>query len=182
MHSKNYACKFSVKCFFHTNIKKLIDLWKSTYSVTTIRHATAYSISYLPNMDIYCLTWTGNDIFQFRGSYYPMYCTIQVYQGWIFISGNFYFSFDSTSLTYISIPKNKRKTKITWDKKINYNIYLTIAFHKCALDIRWCRTVTKISSCWVYAISRRGIAQKGSSFGSVFLLFPMKVAGAPAYS
>ena len=43
---------------------------------------------------------------------------IQVYQGWIFISGNFYFYFDSTSLTYISIPKNKRKTKITGDKKL----------------------------------------------------------------
>ena len=36
----------------------------------------------------------------------------------IFISGNFSFSFVSTSLAYINIPKNKRKTKITWDKKL----------------------------------------------------------------
>ena len=35
-----------------------------------------------------------------------------------FVSGNFYFSFVSTSLAYISIPKNKRETKITWDKKL----------------------------------------------------------------
>ena len=35
-----------------------------------------------------------------------------------FISGNFYFSFVSISLAYITIPKNKRKTKITWDKKL----------------------------------------------------------------
>ena len=37
-----------------------------------------------------------------------------------FVSGNFYFPFVSTASVYISIPKNKRKTKITWDKKINY--------------------------------------------------------------
>ena len=34
-----------------------------------------------------------------------------------FISGNFYFSFVSTLLAYITI-QNKRKTKITWDKKL----------------------------------------------------------------
>ena len=37
-----------------------------------------------------------------------------------------------------------------------------------------------ISGCWVYVISRRGIVQQGSSFcsiTSIFLLFPMKVAG-----
>ena len=39
------------------------------------------------------------------------------------------------------------------------------------------RAVANISSCWVYAISRRGILQLGSSFGSIFILFPMKVAG-----
>ena len=40
--------------------------------------------------------------------------------------GNFYFSFVSTSLAYISILKNKRKTKITWDKKLTttYPYYL----------------------------------------------------------
>ena len=36
---------------------------------------------------------------------------------YFFVSGNF-FSFVSTSLAYIIIPKNKRKTKITWDKKL----------------------------------------------------------------
>ena len=30
----------------------------------------------------------------------------------------FYFSFVSTLLAYITTPKNKRKTKITWDKKL----------------------------------------------------------------
>ena len=41
------------------------------------------------------------------------------------------------------------------------------------------RAVIKISSSGVYAISRRGIEQLGSSFDStcIFLLFPMKVAG-----
>ena len=44
------------------------------------------------------------------------------------------------------------------------------------------RAVTKISSCWVYAISRKGIVQLGSLFGSIFLLFPMKVAVDHAHS
>lgn len=37
--------------------------------------------------------------------------------------------------------------------------------------------VAKIPSCWVYAISGRGIVQQGSSFGSIFLLLSMNVAG-----
>ena len=36
-----------------------------------------------------------------------------------FISGYFYFSFVSTSLAYITIPKNRRKRKIAWDKKLS---------------------------------------------------------------
>ena len=36
----------------------------------------------------------------------------------VFIPGNFYISFVSTSSVYIIIPKNKRKTKITGDKKL----------------------------------------------------------------
>ena len=44
------------------------------------------------------------------------------------------------------------------------------------------RAVTKISSCQVYVISRRGIVQLGSSFGSILLLFPMRKAGAHADS
>ena len=44
------------------------------------------------------------------------------------------------------------------------------------------RTVAKISSCWVYVISRRRIVQIGSSFGSIFLLFPMKVATSHTHS
>ena len=35
-----------------------------------------------------------------------------------FISGNFYFSCVSTLLAYITMLKNKRKTKITRDKKL----------------------------------------------------------------
>ena len=39
------------------------------------------------------------------------------------ISGNFYFSFRSTSLAYITIPKNERNAKIT-EIKTNYNTCL----------------------------------------------------------
>ena len=42
------------------------------------------------------------------------------------------------------------------------------------------RAVAKISSCWVYAISRRGVVQQGSHFGSIFLLLSIRVAGAHA--
>ena len=45
-----------------------------------------------------------------------------------------------------------------------------------------CRAGGKTSSCRVYANSRRGIVQLGTSLGSIFLLFPMKVAGAHAHS
>lgn len=38
------------------------------------------------------------------------------------------------------------------------------------------RAVAKITNCWVYATSSQEIEQLGSSFGSIFLLFPMKVA------
>ena len=38
------------------------------------------------------------------------------------------------------------------------------------------RAVTKILSCQVYAISKQGIEQAGSLFGSILLLFPTKLA------
>ena len=37
--------------------------------------------------------------------------------------------------------------------------------------------VANISSCWVYAISRRRIVQQGNTFGFVFFLFSMRVVG-----
>ena len=37
---------------------------------------------------------------------------------YFFSSGNIYFSFVSTSWAHIIIPKNKRKTKIIWHKKL----------------------------------------------------------------
>ena len=40
--------------------------------------------------------------------------------------------------------------------------------------------VAKLPSCLVNAISRRRIVQLGSSFGSIILLFPIRVAGAHA--
>ena len=43
----------------------------------------------------------------------------------IFISGNLYFSLASTSLAYITVSKNKKEIRITWDKKINYNTHDT---------------------------------------------------------
>ena len=37
--------------------------------------------------------------------------------------------------------------------------------------------VANISSCWLYAISRRRIVEQGSTFGFVFFLFSMRVVG-----
>ena len=54
--------------------------------------------------------------------------------------------------------------------------------NKKIIIIIFIRAVAKTSSCRVYAISRREIVQLGISLGSVFLLFPMKVAGAHAHS
>ena len=53
--------------------------------------------------------------------------------------------------------------------------------------MRWgqgslCRAVANTSTCRVYVISSRGIVQLRSNFGSIFLLFPIKVAGAHAHS
>ena len=62
---------------------------------------------------------------------------------------------------------------ITFNYKTNY---------KQIIHLHVNRAVTKMSSCQVYAISRRGIEQLGSSFGYIFLLFPMKVAGGHAHS
>ena len=45
-----------------------------------------------------------------------------------------------------------------------------------------CRAVPNISSSWVYAISRRGIVQLGSTFRSIFFFFLVKVAMAHAHS
>ena len=36
-------------------------------------------------------------------------------------------------------------------------------------------TIQSVSNCWVNTTSRWGIRQLGISFGSIFLLFPMKV-------
>ena len=43
------------------------------------------------------------------------------------------------------------------------------------------RTVTKISSCRVYAVSRWGTEQPGSSFGLILLLFLTKIEGGHAH-
>ena len=37
--------------------------------------------------------------------------------------------------------------------------------------------MTKIYHCWVYSISRQGIEELGSCFGSILLLFLIKVSG-----
>ena len=39
------------------------------------------------------------------------------------------------------------------------------------------RAVANISSCRVYVISRRGIVQQGRTFGSIFFLLSVRVAG-----
>ena len=48
-----------------------------------------------------------------------------------FFSGSFYFSFVSTSLVYIAVPKHmyKRKTKIIWDKKLTTTYALTSYYY-----------------------------------------------------
>ena len=43
------------------------------------------------------------------------------------------------------------------------------------------RTVTKISSCQVYAVSRWGTEQPGNSFGLILLLFLTKIEGGNAH-
>ena len=81
---------------------------------------------------------------------------------------NFCFSFVSSSLAYITIPKYKRKTKINGKKKINCNIYIMCACFPVNLTGGWTYTdraltlaktelfqpsngarkgVTKVSSC-----------------------------------
>lgn len=55
---------------------------------------------------------------------------------------------------------------------------LLVDHQVCASASVWLsRAVAKISSCQVYVISRLG-----SSFGSIFLLFPMKVAEGHVHS
>ena len=44
------------------------------------------------------------------------------------------------------------------------------------------RVVTKSSSCRINTTCRQGIKQQQVSFGSIFLLFPLKVAGAHVHS
>ena len=61
----------------------------------------------------YSLEACANSLFQFLKLMQLCFFVVV-----FFISGNSYFSFVSTSLAYINIPKNKGKTKITWDKKL----------------------------------------------------------------
>ena len=62
----------------------------------------------LSNNDAYT-TWKFANYFS---------CFWSICCSYFFISGNSYFCFVSTSLEYTTIPKNKRKTKITWDKNL----------------------------------------------------------------
>ena len=56
-----------------------------------------------------------------------LYLNIKTYMlKFFFTSVNFSFSFVSTSLAYITILKNKRKTKITWDKKLTTTYTLAL--------------------------------------------------------
>ena len=55
----------------------------------------------------------------------------------IFISGNFYFSFVSMSLAYITIPKSKRKKKLPEIKNLLqqdfYKVYIVTSAPLCLL-------------------------------------------------
>ena len=55
------------------------------------------------------------------------------------ISGTFYFTFVSTSLAYITIPKNKRKTEISEIKKLTTTYAPMSSIHKMRTGI--CNTL-----------------------------------------
>ena len=56
-----------------------------------------------------------------------------------FISGTFYFTFVSTSLAYITIPKNKRKTEISEIKKLTTTYAPMYSIHKMRTSV--CNTL-----------------------------------------
>ena len=71
--------------------------------------------------------------------------------------------------------------------KENRSLYRGLHYIKVLLfcNDSYLRAVAKISSCWVNAVSRRGIVLSCvgiSSFGSVFFLFPIKEARAHTHS
>ena len=90
---------------------------------------------------------------------------------------NFYFSFVSTSLAYI-----ERKTKITWDEKINFNIYMEHHLSPILRKAFICVTVINLHSpppptppppaCKVYfsATPKRVTRLRDSRFGWVTVM------------
>ena len=71
--------------------------------------------------------------------------------------------------------------------RYNGHLIITASFLSAGKNVWWgegslCRAVTNTSSWRVYVISSRGFVQPGSNFGSIFLLFLIRVAEAHAHS
>ena len=66
---------------------------------------------------------------------------------------------------------------MTWTSLVPYVCSFTSSGKHFVVDKH--RVVTKISSCRVNTISRRGMKRLGSSFGSIFLLFSNKSSRGP---
>ena len=70
-----------------------------------------------------------------------------------------------------------------WSQHYDYFFHQLEVFFWLRGGVGQGRATAKISGCWVYTISRRGIVQLGSSlYGSIFLLFPIRVAKTHAHS
>ena len=61
------------------------------------------------------------------------YEMMNMFKLFFFISGNFYFSFVSTSLAYIFIPQKQKKNKNYLRLKINYNKYMNFTYWNCGM-------------------------------------------------
>ena len=60
-----------------------------------------------------------------------------------------------------------------------YSAHLEMCLYDNIIDTKYCRVVTKISSCRLNTASRRGIKRLGISFGSIFALFSNKSSQGP---
>ena len=107
-------------------------------------------------------------------------CWMYVLQLIFFISCNFYFSFVSTLLADISIPQNKRKTKIIWDKKLTTTYATTSYIHKIRAGICNtlglqkivcpCEGLVSEENDWNFVSEGKWLQQQGSRFNKVLML------------
>ena len=60
-----------------------------------------------------------------------------------------------------------------------YSAHLEMCLYNNIIDTKYCRVVTKISSCRLNTASRQGIKRVGICFGSIFALFSNKSSRGP---